>query len=249
MVNNFVDSRYNRQTLVPLFGQNGQECLAQCSVVVVGAGGVKSSLLLTLAAAGVGRLRIIDFDRVELSNLNRQILYDYGDIGEYKSLAAARRLRAINPEIEIEPVVERLGSSNFENLLGGFSLILEGGDSIESRKNFNKTCIDLNWSYLHASAQYNYSYILPVVPGTTACFECMFSDLPFSESGPVPVIGTATLMAGSLAASESISYLLHGAFPSAGKFVLHDNWINRTFSLSASRQENCLACGMERTLG
>lgn len=242
MVKGFVDSRYNRQTLVPLFGHRGQDRLARSSVVVVGAGGVKSSLLFTLVAAGVGRVRIIDFDRVELSNLNRQILYNNSDIGEYKSIAAARKLIDINPEINIEPIVDRLDNSNFDFLLEGFSLIFEGGESADDRRQFNRKCLEHGWPYVHASAQYNYSYIFPVVPKVSGCFECMFDDLPVAEAGPVPVLGTATLMAGSLAASESIAYLVRGTFPSAGKLVLHDNWINRAILLDASQRQGCLAC-------
>lgn len=242
MANSFEDKRYNRQIMVPLFGEGGQESLSSSSVVVVGAGGVKSSLLYSLAAAGVGRIRIIDFDRVELSNLNRQILYQVDDIGEYKAVAAKKRLLALNPEISIEAVVDQVSSDNFDELLSGFDLIFEGGDSGEARKEFNINCIKRNWPYIHASAQFNYSYIVSVVPGVTGCFECLFRDLPASHKGPVPVIGTSTMMAGSLAASEAISYLVNGSYPSAGKILMHDSWVNRTIAFDGAKNEECSAC-------
>lgn len=238
----FQDTRYNRQILVPLFGENGQKILSTAKVVVIGAGGVKSSLLLSLAASGVGTIRIIDFDKVELSNLNRQILYQTDDIGEFKAIAAMKRLKHLNPDIEIEAIVDKVTSHNFDNLLSGFDLIFEGGDSGEARKEFNINCIKRNWSYIHASAQYNYSYIFPVVPKVTGCFECLFKDLPKSHKGPVPVIGTSTLMAGALAASEAISYLIYKKFPSAGKILMHDSWVNRTFLLEANKSTSCVCC-------
>jgi adenylyltransferase/sulfurtransferase len=239
----FQDTRYNRQMMVPLFGEKGQASLSSSSIVIVGAGGVKSSLLYSLVAAGVGRIRIIDFDKVELSNLNRQILYQESDIGEYKSVAAARRLSALNSEIEIEAVVDQVSSLNFDELLDGFDLIFEGGDSGEARKEFNINCVKRNWSYIHASAQFNYSYIISVIPKVTGCFDCVFRDLPVGHKGPVPVIGTATLMAGSLAASEAISYLVNGSFPSVGKILMHDGWVNRTVVLEGSRNNDCVVCG------
>src|SRR5450755_2507954 len=105
------DSRYNRQEAIPSFGSIGQEKLGNSRVCVVGAGGVKSSLLLHLAAVGVGHIRVIDFDKVELSNLNRQILYGVSDIGKFKARSAAARLRDLNPDIDVEGCVARVDAS------------------------------------------------------------------------------------------------------------------------------------------
>jgi adenylyltransferase/sulfurtransferase len=105
---------------MPQVGEHGQQLINNFSVVSVGAGGVKSPLLYYLAAAGIGKIKIIDFDRVELSNLNRQILYTTEDIGEYKAVAAAKKLRLLNSDIEIEYSVEKVTPDNIDDLLGGF---------------------------------------------------------------------------------------------------------------------------------
>ena len=109
----FQNTRYNRQEAIPLLGKKGQDKLSASSIAVIGAGGVKSPILFYLVAAGVGKIRIIDFDSVEMSNLNRQILYSERDVGRNKAEAAAERLLGINSEITIEPVIDRVSFDNF----------------------------------------------------------------------------------------------------------------------------------------
>lgn len=241
------DTRYNRQEAIPRLGLAGQRRLKKRRVAVIGAGGVKSPLLFYLAAAGIGFLRIIDYDRVELSNLNRQILYSTQDIGKHKAEAAAERLAALNPDIDVEPVVARITDDNFDELLAGFDLVFEGGDSAEGRQLFNREAVARNICYIHASAQYNYAYVFTVVPYVSACFECIYSDLPPSHGGPVPVLGCATGVAGAVAACEAIN-ILSGVGPTlANRIWLHEGWTNETFSISVRRKESCCVCGSIRT--
>src|SRR5690242_6954754 len=127
----FEDTRYNRQEMMPQVGPDGQRLLAAGSVVSVGAGGVKSPLLYYLAAAGVGRIHIVDFDQIELSNLNRQILYRNHDIGRSKALTAAEELTELNPSIDVSYAVERISEANIKAQLAGFDVLLEGGDGPE----------------------------------------------------------------------------------------------------------------------
>lgn len=240
------EGRYSRQEAIPLLSSAGQKLLSQASVTVVGAGGVKSPLLYYLAAAGVGRIRIIDFDRVELSNLNRQILYSMHDIGKFKAVAAAARLRDLNPEIEIEPVVERIDGSNFQSLTHDAHLLIEGGDSAEGRLLFNRLALKYGKTYIHASAQYNYGYVFTVVPGISACFECCFDDLPPSHKGAVPIIGCAAGIAGCVAATEAISILSGRKATLAGRLWLHDGWANETVHFELVKRSECGACGRSR---
>lgn len=237
------DGRYSRQVWVPRFGEKSQDALRRSSIGVVGAGGVKSPMLLYLTSAGVGKIRIIDFDRVEISNLNRQILYGTSDVGAYKAEAAAVRLRDLNPEVEIEPIVARLDESNFNALLGDCDLIVEGGDSGAARATFNRCALREQRTYVHASAHYNYAYVMTVVPGASACFECVFRDLPSSHGGAVPVIGTATAVSGSVAASEIIS-ILRGAGPTLDRqMFFFDGWTNWATHLPNPRLSGCPGCG------
>jgi len=237
------NGRYSRQEAIPLLSQAGQRRLSLATVTVVGAGGVKSPLLYYLAAAGVGRIRIIDFDRVELSNLNRQILYSVHDIGKFKATAAADRLRELNPEIDIEPVVERIDGSNFGNLTDDTQLLIEGGDSAEGRLLFNRLALEHCKTYIHASAQYNYAYVFTVIPRVSACFECCFDDLPASHGGAVPIIGCAAGVAGCVAATEAINILSGKDATLAGRLWLHDGWANESVHFDLVKRTECTACG------
>jgi molybdopterin/thiamine biosynthesis adenylyltransferase len=236
------DSRYSRQEWIPTIGAEGQVLLSQSSVVVIGAGGVKSPLLLYLAAAGVGRITIIDDDRVELSNLNRQILYRTSDIGCFKAEAAAATLHDLNPSISVEPIVAHAGPDTFTTLLSGYDLVFEGGNSAEERRLFNSWAVHAGQRYIHASAQYNYAYVQTVVPGVSACFECSFDDLPQSHGGPVPIVGPAAGVAGSVAASEAIGMLV-GLPPSLdSEIFFYDGWANWATRFPNPRRLTCSAC-------
>jgi len=238
----FLDTRYNRQTLLPQVGTAGQARLSDAHVAVIGAGGVKSPLILYLAAAGIGHLTIIDFDRVELSNLNRQILFSEADIGRSKAVVAGEHVRALNSDIEVECVDRRVNSSNIAELLGSADVVVEGGDSTEGRLLVNSHCLATGQPMVHASAQYNYGYVLTVLPHLTACFGCVFPDLPSRHGGSVPVIGTATGVAGVLGASEVIKLVLgRGRLIVDGMLVFSLFEADFTF-VPTARDPNCSSC-------
>jgi adenylyltransferase/sulfurtransferase len=133
----FEDSRYNRQEQMPEWGVEKQKALHNAKVVVIGAGGVKSTLLMSLVAVGIGRLRIVEFDRVELSNLNRQILYRTQDIGKKKVERCVGTLQDLNPSISIEAINEKVTEHNIVDLCKDFDFVVEGGDSPAGRNLVN----------------------------------------------------------------------------------------------------------------
>lgn len=239
----FADTRYNRQELMPQVGVSGQSRLSESKVMVIGAGGVKSSLLLYLASAGVGTIRVVDDDRVELSNLNRQILFDTNDIGLSKAEAAGRRLSALNPEVSIDALVERVDQANISDLCSGFDVVVEGGDSLAGRLLINQHCLRSHQPMVHASAQYGYGYVLTVMPHETACFECVFPDLPRSHGGSVPVIGIATGLAGVLGASEVMKICLGTGALSTNGLTTFSIFQNEFTFVPSVRRDNCKACG------
>ncbi|MEP0706990.1 MAG: HesA/MoeB/ThiF family protein [Parvibaculum sp.] len=241
----FVDTRYNRQELVPQLGSEAQSKLGAGRVVVIGAGGVKSPLLYYLAAAGVGHIRIIDFDLVELSNLNRQILFCENDIGRNKAEAAYDRLIALNSEIEIEAISRRLDEGNALSFLEGFDVIVEGGDSSATRFLVNRCCLALDRPMVHASAQYNYGYVFTVVPHRTACFECIFPDLDRGHGGSVPVFGVATGIAGVLGAGEVIKILTKKGKPIVDGMLSFSGFLSDFLFIPSPRRPNCASCGTE----
>lgn len=208
---NFENSRYNRQEAMPEWGPQRQQLLRDARVAVIGAGGVKSTFLMGLVAGGVGNIRLIEFDRVELSNLNRQILYRTSDIGLAKGQIAAKTLRDLNPEVNLELVEEKVAPDNIGDLLDGFDFIVEGGDSPAGRNLVNCHCLNTGQPYVHASAQFSYGYVFSVVPAQkTACFACFFpTDHTRQEhTGAVPVNVLATSTAGSLGAAEVFKWFL-----------------------------------------
>lgn len=207
----FEDRRYNRQEQMPEWGIEKQRRLQNAKIVVIGAGGVKSTLLMSLAAAGVGNLRVIEFDKIELSNLNRQLLYRTHDIGKTKVGACVDTLRELNPEINIEGICQKVTKDNIDDLCCDYDFVVEGGDSPASRNLVNEYCLFTNKPFTHASAQFNYGYVFSIVPALkTACFACFFpTDYSRAQhTGPVPVSVLATSIAGTLGAAEVLKWFM-----------------------------------------
>src|ERR1700730_19264133 len=173
--------RYSRQILFGEIGEAGQQHLLDSSAIIVGCGALGTALANLLVRAGVGKLRIVDRDFVEPSNLQRQTLFEESDAQEAlpKAVAAERRLRAINSGVSAEGVVADVGPKNAEELLRGFALILDGTDNFETRFLLNDPAIHLNVPWIYAAVVASYGVTLTVRPGHTACLACALE----SESG------------------------------------------------------------------
>src|ERR1700741_1874372 len=167
--------RYSRQILFGEIGESGQQRLLASSAVLVGCGALGTALANLLVRAGVGRLRIIDRDFVEPSNLQRQTLFEEADAREAlpKATAAERRLRAINSDARVEGVVADLTAENSEELLGGFQIILDGTDNFETRLLLNDIAISRNIPWIYAAAVGSYGVTMTIRPGETACLACL----------------------------------------------------------------------------
>ncbi len=204
--------RYSRQILFPGIGEQGQQHLLDARVAVAGCGALGSFQAGALARAGIGWLRIIDRDYVELSNLQRQWLFDECDVeqGLPKAVAAARKIAGINAGVRVEPVVADLTPSNVEDLLGGVDLILDGTDNFETRYLINDFAVERGVPWVYGAAVGSYGIAMPVIPGKTACLRCIYPDPP---SGAQPtcetagVLGTVTALIASWQVSEAIKIL------------------------------------------
>ena len=207
----FEDLRYNRQEQMPEWGYERQQMLKRAKVVVIGAGGVKSTFLMALVAGGIGNIRIIEFDTLELSNLNRQILYRTSGIGKKKGRLALETLRDLNPEINIELIEDQVNEENIGAMLNDWDYIVEGGDSPFARNLINEYCLKVKKPFTHASAQFGYGYVFSVIPqNKSACFACFFPNDHTRKvhTGAVPVNVLATSLAGTLGASEVFKWFM-----------------------------------------
>ncbi|MBZ5641701.1 MAG: ThiF family adenylyltransferase [Acidobacteriia bacterium] len=248
--------RYSRQILFGEIGEAGQQRLLDSSAVIVGCGALGTALANLLVRAGVGKLRIVDRDFVEPSNLQRQTLFEESDAAEAlpKAVAAERRLRAINSGVSVEGVVADVSPKNAEELLRGFPLILDGTDNFETRFLLNDVAVHLHVPWIYAAVVASYGVTLTVRPEKTACLACALESGGAAEgengsrahSGAedtcdtIGVIGAAAGVIASIEAAEAIKLLL--GKPAGGRLLSFDVWTGRFQSVRVARDPACRAC-------
>lgn len=242
--------RYSRQTVYAGLGEDGQRRLSQATVTVVGCGALGAFHAGALARAGVGRLRVIDRDYVELSNLQRQWLYDESDVRDAlpKAAAAARHLAQINSSVTVEPHVADLTPDNIFDLLDGADVVLDATDNFETRYLVNDWAIDRAVPWVYGGAVGSYGVVMPILPGRTACFECVYPEPP---SGAQPtcetagVVNTITSMVASWQASYAYRILCGQSDAIEPKITTFDVWSGATRQIAMPpRDAQCPACAL-----
>ena len=241
--------RYSRQILFLGIGESGQRRIASESAVIVGCGAIGGATASLLARAGVGRLRVIDRDFVEPSNLQRQSLFDESHARDFlpKAVAARQTLCAINSGIAIEGVVADLTPENADDLLGGFALVLDGTDNFETRLLINDYAVKNNRPWIYAAAVGSYGVTLTVRPGLTACLACFVEGQP-SGAGieetcdTVGVLGPVVQLVSSLESVEALKLLAGREDALCGRLISSDVWSGRFQSLEIARNPGCRAC-------
>jgi len=230
-------------------GPEGQQRLLSSVAVIVGCGAIGAAVANLLVRAGVGRLRILDRDFVETSNLQRQILFDENDAREAlpKAVAAERKLRALNSEIAIEGVVADLNSRNIEELLSGFPLILDGTDNFETRFLINDFAVQAGTPWIYAAAVASYGLSFVIRPGETACLACLLESegaLGLEETcDTVGVLGPIVNLIASLETAEALKLLSGNETNLHGRLMSCDVWTGRFQSVHPERNPACRACG------
>lgn len=245
-------ARYVRQVAFRGLGKAGQRRLFASSVVLIGCGATGSTLASHMARAGVGRLRIVDKDIIELNNLPRQLLYDEQDVAEgtAKAIAAARRLRRINSAIEVEPLVIEVQPGNVLDLIGAADLVLDASDNFATRYLLNEACIELGIPWVYTGVVASYGMTMPIIPGQTACLRCVLGPEPPADGVPTiyteGVIGPAAAAIASLSAATALK-LLAGTEPVQQRLVHIDVWEPAFDVLEVGPpRPDCPACGQPR---
>jgi molybdopterin/thiamine biosynthesis adenylyltransferase len=244
-----IHERYSRQTLFAPIGEEGQRRLLASSAVIVGCGAIGAAAAGLLVRAGIGRVRILDRDFVEPSNLQRQTLFDEDDARAAlpKAVAAERKLRAINTSVSVEGLVEDLNPRNAEELLAGFDLILDGTDNFETRFLINDLAVQSARPWIYAAAVASYGVTMTVRPGLTPCLACLLESSPNGHGleetcDTVGVLGPIVNLIASLEVAEALKLLSGREEALHGRLVSCDVWSGHFQSVHVSQNPICRAC-------
>ena len=239
--------RYHRHLMLPGVGVEGQRRLKAARILLIGAGGLGSPAALYLAAAGIGTLGLIDFDEVDASNLQRQILHGTNDIGRAKTESARDRLHEINPHVVVETHHAQLTSANALEILGAYDLIIDGSDNFQTRYLVNDACVLLGKPYIYGSIIRFEGQASVFGAPDGPCYRCLFREPP--PAGLVPncaeggVLGVLPGLVGTIQATEAIKLLIGAGEPLVGRLLLVDALRMRFRTIELRRDPECPACG------
>ncbi|MFC1869415.1 ThiF family adenylyltransferase [Thermodesulfobacteriota bacterium] len=233
--------RYDRQIMIQEIGEKGQEKLKEAKVFIGGAGGLGSPIAIYLAAAGVGVIRIADNDRVELSNLNRQILHWDEDIGRKKVDSAKDKLRKLNPSVKFEVLHETIAEENVSQMVNGFDAIVDAMDNLPTRYLLNKVAIEKNIPFFHGAVSGLEGRAMTIIPGKTACLRCLYR-------GPVPkekfpVIGVTPAVIASIQVTEVVKYIVGMGELLTDTLFIYDGMSMTFDKFTVKRNPGCDHCG------
>lgn len=238
--------RYERNLLLPGVGPEGQEKLLRSAVLVVGVGGLGCSVAVQLVAAGVGRIGLVDGDVVELSNLQRQILYTTADIGVAKSRVAASRLKALNADLTLEECPERLSGANALDLVRRYDIVVDCSDNLATRFLLNKVCVGLHKPWVYAAVLAFTGQIMTVIPGRGPCYRCLYREEPSTNPPGTEtwgVLSTVPGVVGNLQANEVLKYFLGVGELLVGRMLIFEALTGRFEEVEVARDPACPDCG------
>ncbi|HLJ36927.1 MAG TPA: molybdopterin-synthase adenylyltransferase MoeB [Steroidobacteraceae bacterium] len=239
-------ARYQRHLALPEIGAPGQEKLKAARVLIVGAGGLGSPAALYLAAAGCGTLGLLDFDRVEVSNLQRQVLFDTAGLAQPKAEAGRERLARLNPEIRVVAHALELKAANVRAVFADYDLILDGSDRLSTRYLVNDACVIYGKPLVSAAIHRFEGQIMTYVPGRGPCYRCLFPEAPdgvVANCAEAGVLGVLPGVLGTLQATEAIKLITHTGTPLIGRLLVYDALELRFSEFRVERRRDCAVCG------
>ncbi len=239
--------RYMRHLVIEEIGEAGQERLKQSSALVIGTGGLGSPIALYLAAAGIGRLGIVDDDEVNLSNLNRQILHTTQDLHRPKVDSAGEKLNRLNPEVVVDRYKMRVTKDNAKELVAAYDMVLDGTDNFASRYVINDACVSEGRPYIFGAINRFIGQVTTVMPGEGPCFRCLFPEQEEPDRGvagkPIGVFGFVPGVIGSLEACEAIKLALGVGENLIGRLLVYDALAVEFREIIIEDNPDCPICG------
>ena len=244
--------RYSRHIILPEVGGSGQQKMLEARVLLLGAGGLGSPAAYYLAAAGIGNLGIVDFDQVDLSNLQRQIIHSTERIGMLKTESAKKTIQALNPDVNVTLYNEKMDSNNIMSLIKDYDYVVDGSDNFPTRYLVNDACVMKNKTLIHGSIYRFEGQVTVFKPGDGPCYRCLYPEPP--PPGMVPncqeggVLGVLAGVIGNLQVVEVLKLILGIGKPLVGKLLIYDALNTEFRSLRLRRDVNCPMCGKKPTI-
>lgn len=232
--------RYGRQIMIPGFGSEGQKKLKMANILIAGMGGLGSPIALYLAAAGVGSITLVDMDRVDLSNLNRQILHWDEDVGKEKVRSALEKLRKVNTSVTFDTVNKKIDEENVLDLTATCDVLMDATDNFQARYLLNKAAIKHRIPLIHGAVYGYEGRLVTLFPGRTACLECIFPHVPPLKI--FPVLGTTPGVIAALQSTEAIKYITGTGANLTDEMLIYDGEIMKFDRVRISRNPNCTVC-------
>lgn len=246
-----LSERYSRQERFGPIGADGQRRLREARAVVVGCGALGSGVVANLGRAGVGAIRIVDRDALDVTNLQRQNLFTESDCRERlpKAVAAVRHMHEINSQIALEPCVEDVRPGNVEDLLAGADVVVDGTDNVETRYLLNDACVKGGIPWVYGGAVGSTGLSMTIRPGISACLRCAFEEMPSAGSLPTchtdGILNTITALVSAVQSTEAIKILVASSDINTGLLNI-DIWQNSFRRIGIDRRPDCPACVLER---
>jgi len=234
--------RYDRQMMIKGWGEKGQIKLKSSKIVIAGVGGLGCPAALYLTAAGVGEIKLIDNEKVELSNLNRQILHWESDIGKFKVKSAEEKLKKINSEVNVTVETSSITEENAFELIKGFNLVIDALDNFEARFYLNKACVENNIPLIHGAIEGFEGRFTTIIPKTSPCLACIYGKIPFYK-GKFPVVGVTPAVIAALQSMEALKLIIGIGELTINRLLIFDGLKMEFNEVKIERNVKCKVCG------
>ena len=244
--------RYSRHIILPEVGGAGQQKMLEARILLLGAGGLGSPAAYYLAAAGIGNLGIVDFDQVDLSNLQRQIIHSTERIGMLKTESAKKTIQALNPDVNVTLYNEKIDSSNIISIIKDYDYVVDGSDNFPTRYLVNDACVMENKTLIHGSIYRFEGQVTVFKPNSGPCYRCLYPEPPPPGMSPNcqegGVLGVLAGIIGNLQVVEVLKLILGIGEPLVGKLLIYDALKTEFRNLNLRKDASCPLCGEEPTI-